>query len=165
MSCDIKDDGLLGISEFVVPRRVLEGTLVALAESSRRRQEGFVLWGAQTGGRGCLRFSSVVQPQQQARSTSEGELVVVGGDALFAVNKLLYERSEVLAGQVHTHPTEAYHSSTDDEFPLVTLLGGISVVIPNFGDGGLKALERWAWYRLIDRGEWVPLDEGLVTFA
>jgi hypothetical protein len=37
--------------------------------------------------------------------------------------------------QVHTHPGEAFHSSTDDEFPIIHKPGFLSLVIPNFGFG------------------------------
>ena len=37
--------------------------------------------------------------------------------------------------QVHTHPQEAFHSPTDDEFPIIHKPGFLSLVIPNFGLG------------------------------
>ena len=37
--------------------------------------------------------------------------------------------------QVHTHPDEAFHSATDDAFPIVHLPGFLSLVIPNFASG------------------------------
>lgn len=37
--------------------------------------------------------------------------------------------------QVHTHPARAFHSSTDDAFPIVHTPGFLSLVIPNFALG------------------------------
>ena len=37
--------------------------------------------------------------------------------------------------QVHTHPGRAFHSSTDDRFPMVSTPGFLSLVIPNFAQG------------------------------
>ena len=37
--------------------------------------------------------------------------------------------------QVHTHPHDAFHSETDDEFPIIHKPGFLSLVIPNFGLG------------------------------
>jgi hypothetical protein len=96
-------------------------------------------------------------PEQTAHKTDEGLLVTVDGDALFQLNRDLYKRGEVLCGQVHSHPTDAYHSDTDDHFALVTLLGALSVVVPDFVVGGRKAMDRWAWYRLIGAGKWAEL--------
>jgi hypothetical protein len=37
--------------------------------------------------------------------------------------------------QVHTHPGEAFHSSTDDAYPTIHTAGFLSLVIPNFALG------------------------------
>jgi hypothetical protein len=105
-----------------------------------------------------LAVTNAVRPAQTASRTKDGLLVVVDGDALFNVNKHFYERGELLVGQVHTHPGEAYHSPTDDDHPLVTLVGAISLVVPNFARRGLKDQDRWAWYRLEALGLWHVLD-------
>jgi hypothetical protein len=34
--------------------------------------------------------------------------------------------------QVHTHPGQAFHSATDDEWPIVSQTGFLSIVIPDF---------------------------------
>jgi hypothetical protein len=39
------------------------------------------------------------------------------------------------AASGHTHPGEAFHSSIDDEFPIIHKPGFLSLVIPNFGLG------------------------------
>jgi hypothetical protein len=39
--------------------------------------------------------------------------------------------------QVHTHPREAFHSATDDAFPIIHTTGFLSLVIPNFGLGSI----------------------------
>ena len=37
--------------------------------------------------------------------------------------------------QVHTHPRTAFHSPTDDAYPIIHKPGFLSLVIPNFGLG------------------------------
>ena len=37
--------------------------------------------------------------------------------------------------QVHTHPGEAFHSRTDDQWPFVHTTGFLSLVIPDFARG------------------------------
>jgi hypothetical protein len=37
--------------------------------------------------------------------------------------------------QVHTHPGEAFHSQTDDEWPIVHTAGFLSLVVPDFARG------------------------------
>lgn len=48
--------------------------------------------------------------------------------------KMARERLCVRA-QVHTHPGAAYHSATDDAFPIVHSPGFLSLVIPRFATG------------------------------
>jgi hypothetical protein len=63
--------------------------------------------------------------------------------------------------QVHTHPGEAFHSPTDDAFPIIHTTGFLSVVIPNFalgpigfGDAYLTEIqedERWRQVPIAER--------------
>ena len=150
--------GLKGVREFRIPGSILDSTLETLVEAGRRREEAFVLWGGVLfgGGQG-LRFTTAIRPAQVATSTPRGLLVSVDGAALFSVNKAMFEAKAILAGQVHTHPTEAFHSETDDHYPLVTLLGALSLVIPDFARDGRHGMDRWAWYRLSGYGKWSAL--------
>jgi hypothetical protein len=59
----------------------------------------------------------------------------------------------MLGVQVHAHPGEAFHSGTDDAFPVVTTEGGLSIVAPSFCKDALVA--NAAIFRLVDQ-EWVP---------
>ena len=156
--------GLLDVQEFVIPRSVLEETISFLRAVGTAGAEGFVLWGGNLASRTCFRFTTALVPEQQPFGTPQGLLVTVGGDALFSINKTLFERGEILGAQVHTHPTSAYHSETDDHYPMVTLLGALSVVIPDFAQHAPSDMPVWAWYRLKAFGNWIPLEEGtLVT--
>jgi hypothetical protein len=56
---------------------------------------------------------------------------------------------------VHSHPTEAYHSETDDRYAIVTEDGGHSLVVPDFARHPM-ALSGCAIYRL-HRGSWLEL--------
>lgn len=148
---------LAGTTNFVLPVGVVRDTLDVLAEAGRAGHEAFVVWGAAVD-EGTVRFRSALVPEQQPHRTPSGLLVTVDGAALFRVNKLLYERGEVLAGQVHSHPTNAFHSDTDDCHSLVTLTGALSIVVPDFARGGLDGLPGWAWYRLVAQSRWEQLN-------
>ena len=138
------------IQRFVVPSKVIDETIEPLRNAGEEGFERFVLWsGHQDGARMLIRTIHV--PAQTAYKTSSGLMVRVEGEALHKLNSWLYAHGEVLAAQVHAHPTEAFHSGTDDEFPIVTALGGLSVVVPDFAMrgffvGGLEA------YRLTGKG-------------
>lgn len=146
------------IEEFVVPRALVSQTLRPLQAAGRQGHEAFVLWGGRAQGSAAFRFEQAYMPRQTATRSERGLLVVVEGAELFRVNRDFYRLGLILAGQVHSHPTDAYHSATDDEYPLITLRGGLSAVVPDFGRGGERRLGEWAWYRLAGTGDWAPVE-------
>ncbi len=149
---------LAATTRFVIPAAVLTQTLEVLQRAGRDGNEAFVTWGGLVVEEGTtLKIVSAVVPAQRAHQTADGLLVTVDGQSLFEVNRVLYERGEVLAAQVHSHPQGAYHSSTDDCFSLVTLTGALSVVVPRFGADGLNSCRGWAWYRMTGQGQWALL--------
>lgn len=149
---------LAAATRFVIPAAVLTQTLEVLQRAGRDGNEAFVTWGGLVVEEGTtMKIVSAVVPAQRAHQTADGLLVTVDGQSLFEVNRALYERGEVLAAQVHSHPQDAYHSSTDDCFSLVTLTGALSVVVPRFGADGLNGCRGWAWYRLTGQGQWALL--------
>lgn len=150
--------GLSDVSHFTLHSSVISATVAVLAEAGHAGHEAFVLWGAVRSGPTSMHICTALRPAQHPRVTDEGLLVTVPGESLFAVNKCLYERGETLTGQVHSHPGQAFHSDTDDAYPLVTLRGALSAVVPDFARGGTAALFDWAWYRLGEVGEWVHVD-------
>ena len=146
--------GLLNVERFFVPEDVLDPTLEALAAAGEQEVEGMVVWGGTRDGDNVFRFVVAYGPRQSSYKTEHGLLVRVEADALDEVNQAFSARGLILAGQAHSHPTDAYHSFTDDTRPLVTLLGGLSLVVPDFARGGRADLDRCAWYRLHGYGDW-----------
>jgi len=66
--------------------------------------------------------------------------------------RLATSRRSVRA-QVHTHPGRAFHSATDDQWPIVSQAGFLSIVIPNFAAGN-PSLNEALIGRLEPHGEW-----------
>lgn len=151
--------GLLDVVRFVIPTRVLDSTLEVLAEAGKTGHEAFVVWGGVREGNDSLLFEIAYKPRQQSYKTEDGLLVRVEEDALFRLNKDFNERGLLIAGQAHSHPTDAYHSETDDHLPLVTILGGLSLVVPDFARGGRDDLDRFAWFRLAGYADWCHIDQ------
>ena len=134
------------ITRFLVPTAVVRDTDAQLRAAGQACSECFVLWsGVQGDGTFHVRTAHV--PRQTAYRLSEGLCVRVEGEELHRLNVWLFEHHEQLAVQVHSHPTEAYHSDTDDTYPIVTVRGGLSLVVPDFGRAGLRG-NRVASYRL-----------------
>jgi hypothetical protein len=155
----MSQDGLLNVRTFVIPTAIAIETIEFLRDVGGRGFEGFALWAGQLSGPGTFLFQSCIIPDQKAMQTDDGLLVTVDGSALFKVNRLIHGRGQVLAAQVHSHPSEAYHSATDDSYPLVTLVGALSIVIPDFATNAPADLEKWAWYRLSEDAEWLSAED------
>ena len=134
------------IREFIVPKRICVETDRVLREAGLGRNEHFVLWSGVIDKERFL-VRTFHSPYQTAYQLASGLCVRVEGDELDRLNRCLYENSERLAVQVHSHPTEAFHSDTDDAFPMVTTLGGLSLVVPDFCRYGVRGPDT-ALYRL-----------------
>jgi proteasome lid subunit RPN8/RPN11 len=67
--------------------------------------------------------------------------------------KRLAESRRSVKIQLHTHPGEAFHSSTDDRWPIVSQAGFLSIVIPNFATGEPSLDNAWIG-RLEADGTW-----------
>src|SRR2546430_2425555 len=145
---------LSDIDHFIIPSRVRIATEDAIRKAGRDGYELFVLWTGTIQGSGFIANHAYI-PNQKSYN-NEGELLIrVESPALFHLNRWLFENRQLLAAQIHAHPADAYHSDTDDTFPIVTGLGGLSIVLPEFGREGFRA-QGIAGYRLDDHG-WIRL--------
>jgi hypothetical protein len=64
----------------------------------------------------------------------------------------LAQNHRALRAQVHTHPHEAFHSHTDNRYPVVGIAGFVSIVIPHFATDGLAGART---YELQADGSWI----------
>jgi len=143
---------LADVDHFQVPSEIVEKTEERLRQAGSEGYELFVLWsGCQRGNLFQVRTPHV--PKQTSYRLASGLCVRVEGPELHRLNVWLYEAGEILAVQVHAHPTEAYHSETDDTYPIVATLGGLSIVAPDFCRRGLFT-KGTAIYRLESEG-WI----------
>lgn len=140
---------------FRLPRSIADATEDAIRDAGSQGFELFVLW-IGTVRDSTVEIENVHVPAQDSYGGEDGLLVHVRGDALHELNRWLFEHRKMLVAQVHSHPTEAFHSETDDTYPMVTTAGALSIVIPNFGRDGL-ASSGTVIYRLQGDGSWAEL--------
>ena len=135
-----------------MPRVVVEKMHAFLAYAGRRGCEGFTAW---AGVQDATTFyvKEVVIPRQTARRSENGLCVLIDADELFALNRWLYEKEMTLIAQIHSHPTDAYHSELDDEIPIATTQGCLSIVVPDFASAPFE-LENCAAFRLSSANVW-----------
>ena len=138
------------ISKVIVPLRFVENIYAHLRDAGNEGVEGVGLWfGKQQDS--VFTIQSSVIPAQKGYRMEEGLLYHVNGEELHRINRWAYEQKLLLLVQLHSHPGRAYHSETDDAYPIVATLGGLSIVIPNFGFDPIDKTY-WKVYRLQDDG-------------
>lgn len=145
---------LRDVELFSIPATVVADTERSLRLAGDRGLELFVLWSGVIDGR-ALAIRTAHVPPQMSYQLEDGLMVRVDGPALHELNAWLYDHQEILAVQVHAHPTDAFHSETDDTYPIVTAEGSVSIVAADFCSKGLFS-DSTAAYRLT-KGYWRQL--------
>jgi hypothetical protein len=122
---------------FVVPTALIEATGQALAQIGERAVEGVVVWVGRRPAHHTVQVLHAIVPHQIAFSSDEGLAVTIPD---WAVSELIDELEDgtYIPIRVHSHPGEAYHSTTDDRNRLLSHRGAISIVVPDFARAGMN---------------------------
>jgi len=153
--------GLETIQHVRAPRHAVETAHSFLRRVGRQSMEGFALWVGRLEGDTFVITDAVI-PAQKALRLPDGVCVTVGSEELHRLNVWLYQQGLTLLAQLHSHPGAAYHSDTDDTFPIATAVGSLSLVIPDFARSPY-ALSECAVYRLTRSGGWASLSSDEVS--
>lgn len=152
---------LAHIEAVLVPRHVAAETQRFLQAVGLRGQEGLVLWVGNVIEKKCHVTQPLV-PRQRGIRTADGVCAVVDSDEMHRINVELFKTGLQLIAQIHSHPSDAYHSETDDKHAIANSIGCLSLVVPDFAAGNFN-LAKTAVYRLSRAGEWVELDQHSAT--
>ena len=121
---------------YRIPAQVLSDTRKALAERGAEGVEGVVVWVAREPERAEVEVVGAVVPPQIAFRSEDGLAVMIPDWAVSELNTAL-PAGTYIPIRVHSHPGEAFHSSTDDLNRLLSHRGALSIVVPNFARGAL----------------------------
>lgn len=147
--------GLLDVASVLVPHDLALEAHAHLRRAGEGGFEGMALWAGVKEG-SVFRVTRTVIPEQRGVRSAAGVSVSIGPDELHRLNVWLFESKLTLVAQLHSHPADAYHSDTDDAFPIATTAGSLSLVIPDFARRPF-ALPDCAVYRLSGAGVWDEL--------
>lgn len=145
------------LRKVFIPQYILRQTEKHLREHGSRGHEGMVLWSGIKLKKNKAIIKSCIHPEQYCTPTSFD----VSLDESQRINVLLEQKKEVIIAQVHTHPSGAFHSGTDDNFPVTFIVGLFSIVVPDFCKGKLRNLLQCRIWEHIGLGKWqeVKIDE------
>ncbi len=110
---------------------VWSATLEQFQGCCRGRAECVVYWLARLAAPDVV--DAVVHPDH----TATAGMYSVKSDLLTPFFIRLHSERRTVRVQVHTHCYEAFHSATDDAWPVVTTPGFLSLVLPEFARGPL----------------------------
>jgi|SRR5690348_696162 len=125
---------------------ILEATFEAFLQCGRGEAECVAYW---TGPAG----EDLVDRVEHPVHTRWPFGYEVGSDWLTEFWKRLAKARRSVKAQIHTHPGRAFHSETDDRFPIVSQAGFISIVIPKFAAADRSLNGAWVGYLQAD-GSW-----------
>lgn len=107
---------------------------------------------------GCpLLGDTLVIPSQEATPVPRASVTVTSAGDLQVVTALAPE--QLYVARIHSHPSLAFHSRTDDANPALTHEGAYSIVVPYFGLGLRTGLDACAVF-VRERHWWTELVAG-----
>jgi proteasome lid subunit RPN8/RPN11 len=134
------------------PPKVIDETIGHLKAAGEVQRECLVLW---LGRRLDDSLNVVIahRPEQQAWR----DRFVVDAAEMAALKALLRKDRLMIAGQVHSHPKEAFHSLADDRGAFIRHQGALSFVLPYFARDVLVSsfLTDAALYELDENNRWI----------
>lgn len=145
--------GYINIQKVYIPKKSIEEVYVHIRSAGEKGVEGVALFAGQKNN-SIFEIKTALIPRQKAFNHEGGLLYTVDGEELHRINVWLYKNKLSIIAQIHSHPSKAYHSDTDDKYPIVTTIGGISIVVPDFGFGQIS-VSAWAVYRLNTNRIWI----------
>lgn len=149
--------GLQHIETIFFPKELVEDVYQKIQETGADGYERLALCAGMKMGK-AFKITHVLYPRQYLQKTALGVSFYVDGDELERIGDWLFENQLSLIAQIHSHPDEAYHSEADDNYAIITKAGGLSIVVPHFGNSE-SYFEKSAFYRLYPDTGWIELSK------
>ena len=133
------------ISKILLPETILKDTIRVFRDYGNQFLEACALW-VGVDSEKVFYIKEVWFPPQ------ENSIIdyYVSDIDVHQINVKLNKKNYSAIAQLHTHPNSAFHSCIDDEYPILTLPGSLSIVIPDFANIPIKSiLNEIRVYRLI----------------
>jgi len=147
------------IDVFNIQENIVNSTIKYLQDIGEQRKEGIAYWTGKLEGSTALVNNTIFPGEYVESDDSEADSefhASVSLSTAFKVGEIIHERNEILLVQIHTHPYEAFHSLTDNKYPISHRLGFISIVVPYFGRN-IVNLDHCKIYEYKGAGNWREL--------
>ncbi len=145
--------GFCEITRIILPQDKIADAYKLMRYAGSKGVEGMALFAGKQKGNTFQIFETII-PKQNSYRLESGLMYAVDAEELHRINEWLYNNDYRIFAQIHSHPQEAYHSETDNQYPIVATVGGISIVVPRFASDSIS-INYWAVYRLSSDNIWV----------
>ena len=135
------------------PSRLWHQVLLELERRTENHHEsGVFLLGVRHGER-CQVQEAVYYDDLDPGAYASG-VCVLHGDAFAKLWAVCRSKSLTVVADAHTHPREAFQSSSDRTNPMVAREGHIAIIVPNFGKKPVR-LQELGIYEYTGQHEWL----------
>ncbi len=145
------------VVHYRVPRAIVAASAETLRRLSNDRIEAVVLWQGRVRSKGTAEVRELVVPHQLAGALHFD----VPLEERMRLIDVVTAAGDIILAQLHTHPREAFHSAADDRLAIPQHVGGMSIVVADFGrhwDGDLGAA---SVHRHLGGARWEELSPGV----
>lgn len=144
------------IRTYWVPRWVLDRSWQTLRQDGLKKVESTLLWGGRRFGDDAVVLAALYPCGHDV--ALERGFVHVGSDTTAEMGRWLRAHGLAALIQVHTHPGAwTGHSRTDDDFPIASSEGFVSLVWPDFATRPVHRIEDLGVHRLAG-GIWQDIE-------
>lgn len=147
---------LLSLKRIFLPLNCVVEAYTHMRRNGAYLLEGVALFSGTVSNQSFYVERTII-PKQNAVRLEYGLMYSVESEELHRIQVDLHNNKLALISQIHSHPSQAYHSEMDDRFPIVTKVGSLSIVVPNFAMDDIQ-IANWAVYRLSRQVVWEKLD-------
>lgn len=130
-----------------LPERILRATFQVMASCGKSERECVVYW------TGPVQSDGVIDGWDHPTHRSSPVGYQIDDTWLTKHCFRIAREKRAIRAQVHTHPGEAFHSHTDDEWPVIAQPEFVSIVIPYFATGPTNFDHAWGGV-LTTEGNW-----------
>jgi hypothetical protein len=138
------------IDRLLVTPSILERSRELLDPFRLCRVEGCLLWyGFVLGPDTCL-VTTCVCPAQESRPTT----YKISSESMRDVRRRVRPHGLLLLVQIHSHPTRAFFSQSDEQHALNNRSGALNMVVPDYGNTRWIDEDRFCMVERTEVGEW-----------
>ncbi len=122
----------------LVPHVIADATVRHLRSGGERKCEEFAFWSGHVIDGQIGLVTRVFRPHT---NQTRAYVTIDDDEQLLAMIDIVHTHAELVLCQLHTHPGDAFHSTTDDHGAVTDEVGFLSIVLPAFGADGLMPAE------------------------